>query len=77
MPSDQVSTDKCSHSSIVDADSFGSAHFGQGSGEIFLDDVSCSGAESRLIDCSHPPVGVENCGHDEDAGVHCGKTLLG
>jgi hypothetical protein len=36
-----------------------------------LDNVGCSGAESRLIDCSHNAIGSHDCSHSEDAGVTC------
>ncbi|XP_064617048.1 deleted in malignant brain tumors 1 protein-like [Liolophura sinensis] len=49
----------------------GKALFGRGSGSIILDDVRCSGNETDLFHCRHPPPYVNNCGHSEDAGVRC------
>ena len=57
---------------------FGFAHFGQGTGDILLDDVLCLGNESFLLDCPYDSSTVD-CGHFEDAGVAClpspGKLL--
>ena len=50
----------------------GNARFGQGSGQIFLDDVHCTGSESSLASCSHRGKGMHNCMHYEDASVVCG-----
>ncbi len=54
--------------------------FGQGSGPIFLDDVRCSGFESRLFDCPNQGIEVNNCAHTKDAGVVCiegtGSTMI-
>uniref|UniRef100_A0A9J8DAL7 Si:dkey-21h14.10 n=1 Tax=Cyprinus carpio carpio TaxID=630221 RepID=A0A9J8DAL7_CYPCA len=54
------------------------AHFGPGSGKIWMDDVICSGSESSIFDCSKTKMGDHNCGHSEDVGVICsGIRLLG
>ena len=43
--------------------------FGAGSGSILMDDVQCSGTESRLVDCTH--TSRHDCEHSEDASVRC------
>ncbi|XP_075581589.1 scavenger receptor cysteine-rich domain-containing protein DMBT1 [Pelecanus crispus] len=52
----------------------GRAHFGQGSGHIWLDDMSCTGSEDNLAQCRARPWGRSNCHHGEDAGVVCSGT---
>uniref|UniRef100_A0A8C2HX15 SRCR domain-containing protein n=1 Tax=Cyprinus carpio TaxID=7962 RepID=A0A8C2HX15_CYPCA len=47
------------------------AHFGPGSGKIWMDDVGCSGSESSIFDCSKTKMGDQDCGHSEDVGVIC------
>ncbi|KAK3520148.1 hypothetical protein QTP70_016255 [Hemibagrus guttatus] len=51
------------------------AHFGQGSGPIFLNDVQCSGSESSITQCSHSGFGSHDCNHGEEAGVTCSGIL--
>ena len=47
------------------------AKFGEGSGEIWLDNVKCQGKEKTIYQCQHNKLGVHNCDHSEDAGVVC------
>ncbi|KAM6978454.1 uncharacterized protein marco [Tautogolabrus adspersus] len=42
-----------------------------GSGRIWLDDLHCTGTETDIFECPHMGVGVNNCKHNEDVGVHC------
>ena len=39
--------------------------------EIFYDDVSSFGNETRLTDCQHRGQGVHNCYHKEDIILYC------
>ena len=50
---------------------YSSAHYGQGSGPIFLDNVECSGSEAQIGFCQHLGYGTHNCAHSEDVGVVC------
>ncbi|KAF1444472.1 Deleted in malignant brain tumors 1 protein, partial [Pygoscelis papua] len=52
----------------------GLAHFGQGSGHIWLDNVNCTGTEAALSECQARPWGSNSCDHREDAGVVCSDT---
>ena len=49
------------------------AILGHGDGRILLDQVACSGNESRLFDCRHRGVGMHSisCTSAFDAGVVC------
>ncbi|XP_041453692.1 deleted in malignant brain tumors 1 protein-like [Lytechinus variegatus] len=56
---------------------YSSAHFGEGSGSIILNEVQCNGTEADLFACPHSGPNIYNCGHFEDAGVSCSNTPSG
>ncbi|CAG2227665.1 DMBT1 [Mytilus edulis] len=51
-----------------------SSHFGAGSGQIWVDDLECSGMEADISLCAFPGWGQTQCGHAEDVGVNCNVT---
>ena len=51
------------------------ASLGEGKGPILLNDVSCLGNESRLVDCAYNTF-TFICDHSNDVGVVCfGKFI--
>uniref|UniRef100_A0A673C1U6 Soluble scavenger receptor cysteine-rich domain-containing protein SSC5D n=1 Tax=Sphaeramia orbicularis TaxID=375764 RepID=A0A673C1U6_9TELE len=52
----------------------GSAHFGQGTGPVWLADVACTGEEETLFKCSNSNW-KHKCAHNEDAGVVCSGMM--
>ena len=47
------------------------SQFGLGTGPILLDEVQCTGHETRLVDCVHNGISTHDCSHSQDAGVIC------
>ena len=48
------------------------AGFGQGSGPIWMDSVTCTGNELTIASCGHLGLNITRyCNHWEDAGVVC------
>ena len=45
--------------------------YGSATGTIWLDNVRCSGSESRLISCQRNSLGSHNCRHSEDVAIDC------
>ena len=50
---------------------YSNAHFGQGTGPIFLDDVTCTTSADQLLECYSRPILSTDCAHSSDAGVGC------
>ena len=47
------------------------AYYGQGSGQIWIDQLNCTGTELTIENCSHNGWGYHYCSHREDASVKC------
>jgi len=54
---------------------YSNAHFGAGSGPIYLDDVQCTSSSNQLLECPSRPILFHNCIHSADAGVGCEGTF--
>ena len=52
------------------------AHYGAGSGPVWMDDVACSAKDSFLYNCNHSGWGRSSCSHSRDAGVICTVVRL-
>ncbi|XP_072530156.1 scavenger receptor cysteine-rich domain-containing group B protein-like [Salminus brasiliensis] len=52
-------------------DALSEAHFGSGSGPIWMDDVDCSGLESTLKNCRSRLWGKHHCSQNQNSGVIC------
>ena len=59
--------------SVGNSARFLESHFGGAASDvpIWLDDLQCTGDESRLVDCGHLPWGEHNTQGGEDAGLRC------
>ncbi|XP_051543949.1 deleted in malignant brain tumors 1 protein-like [Myxocyprinus asiaticus] len=59
-------------------DALSDAHFGPGSGPIWMNRTLCTGSESTLKNCGSVDWGAFVCDHGKDAGVICsGVRLIG
>ncbi|XP_076105846.1 scavenger receptor cysteine-rich type 1 protein M160-like [Mytilus galloprovincialis] len=49
--------------------------FGQGLGDIWMSNVSCSGNEVDITRCSFNDLGHTGCQHDKDVGISCATQI--
>ena len=50
--------------------------YGQGSGPVWIQRISCTGDERSLFDCTSRLLETQTCSHFDDAGVECpGKVF--
>ena len=47
-----------------------------GSGQIWLDEMFCSGTEATLPECPRNSWGSNDCSHGEDVAIICGKVKI-
>jgi len=45
--------------------------YGPGEGEIWMDNLWCSGTETDLGECDHNGFAQHNCEHQEDVSISC------
>ena len=47
------------------------AHFGEGVGPIWLDNLDCEYGETDVGSCRQNSIGINDCDHTQDVGVTC------
>lgn len=45
-------------------------------GPIWIDDLTCNGHETSIIDCSFPGWGINDCSHYEDVSLICASVCI-
>ena len=62
---------------VIDAQALSGGSFGEGTGQIWLDNVECTGNEITLMNCRSNSTSDGYCTHAQDAGVRClsGKNM--
>ncbi|XP_038054178.1 scavenger receptor cysteine-rich domain superfamily protein-like [Patiria miniata] len=53
------------------------AHYGEGSGQVHMEGVACTGSEEELDDCPSLSWTASTCSHSRDAGVICSVETSG
>ncbi|XP_069774018.1 scavenger receptor cysteine-rich domain-containing protein DMBT1-like [Narcine bancroftii] len=64
---------KCGPGKSLEVDA---AKYGEGSGQIWLDELDCTSHESTLWQCQSSPWGHHDCQHKEDAAVACEEAQV-
>ena len=52
------------------------AVFGQGTGPILEEELTCTGTESFVVHCSRAAADIGGCNHSRDASVRCSGELI-
>ena len=68
---DLITLSLCCIICVTGGVAYSNAHFGVGTGPIYLDDVACTLSSSQLLECSSRPILTHNCDRHDDAGVGC------
>ena len=65
----------CKQLGFPDAEiAYDRANFGEGTGQILMDKVHCTGFEPLLSSCFRDELGNHHCNHSQDVGVRCHGT---
>jgi len=71
LPNARVVCRQLGYTDLTQARTVPNTQVPDGTGQIWLDEVRCTGSETTLAGCPANPFGMHNCVHSEDAGVSC------
>ena len=77
MPVAQFKTCKCAFVYFRIGDKIDNSQYSRALGQIWLDNVQCTGDDENIDECTHSGWGVHDCEHGEDVAISCENTTDG
>ena len=55
----------------IGTEAYGSAYFGEGTGQVMISSLNCPAGSTHVLNCTSTPPVASTCSHNQDAGIRC------